>query len=77
MPANHATPVAANLAYISNNSPPVVPSAVVQPELDFSPFVPRSSVPAAKFVPYGNSLAGFDGNVAQFSQPVRIVRGFS
>ncbi|XP_022976186.1 polyadenylate-binding protein-interacting protein 4-like [Cucurbita maxima] len=70
MPANHATPVAANLAYISNNSPPVVPSAVIQPELDFSPFVPRSSVPAAKFVPYGNSLAGFDGNVAQFSQPM-------
>ncbi|XP_022151015.1 uncharacterized protein LOC111019035 isoform X3 [Momordica charantia] len=69
MTASPATPVVANVAYISNSSP-VVPVAVAQPEVEFSPFVPRSSVPPAKFVPYGNSIAGFGGNVAQFSQPM-------
>lgn len=69
MSAIPAAPVAANVAYISNNLP-IVPVAVAQPEVEFSHFVPRSSVPAAKFVPFGNSIAGFGGNVAQFSQPM-------
>ena len=77
MSATPAAPVAANVAYIPNNSP-VLPVPVAQPEVEFSPFVPRSPVPAAKFVPYGNSISGFGGNVPQFSQPVRIVwAGFS
>ena len=71
-----ATP-AAPVAYISNNTP-VLHVPVAQPEVVFSPFVPRSPVPAAKFVPYDNSISGFGGNVAQFSQPVPIVwAGFS
>lgn len=75
--ATPAAPVAANVAYIPNNSP-VLPVPVAQPEVEFSPFVPRSPVPPTKFVPYGNSIAGFGGNVPQFSQPVRIVwAGFS
>ncbi|CAK9321846.1 unnamed protein product [Citrullus colocynthis] len=69
MSATPAAPVAANVAYIPNNTP-VLPVPVAQPEVEFSPFVPRSPVPAAKFVPYGNSIAGFGGNVAQFSQPM-------
>ncbi|XP_038906325.1 polyadenylate-binding protein-interacting protein 4-like [Benincasa hispida] len=69
MSATPAAPMAANVAYIPNNSP-VLPVPVAQPEVEFSPFVPRSPVPAAKFVPYGNSIAGFGGSVAQFSQPM-------
>ncbi|KAG7024851.1 hypothetical protein SDJN02_13670, partial [Cucurbita argyrosperma subsp. argyrosperma] len=61
-----ATP-AAPVSYISNNTPVHVP--VAQPEVVFSPFVPLSPVPTAKFVPYDNSISGFGGNVAQFSQP--------
>ncbi|KAL0550054.1 hypothetical protein IC582_014552 [Cucumis melo] len=67
--ATPAAPVAANVAYIPNNSP-VLPVPVAQPEVEFSPFVPRSPVPPTKFVPYGNSIAGFGGNVPQFSQPM-------
>ncbi|CAL5341739.1 unnamed protein product [Camellia sinensis] len=72
--ANHrsvtppAVPTVANVAYIPDNFP-VVPIASAQPEVEISPFVPRSSLPV-KFVPYGNFVAGSGIGDSQYSQPI-------
>ncbi|KAL7186539.1 hypothetical protein ACSBR2_028302 [Camellia fascicularis] len=72
--ANHrsvtppAVPTVANVAYIPDNFP-VVPIASAQPEVEISPFVPRSSLPV-KFVPYGNLVAGSGIGDSQYSQPI-------
>lgn len=66
--ANPPVPTVASRTYIPNTSP-AVPVAAAQPEIEFSPFVSRSSVPV-KFVPYGN-LPGGNGTISsQFSQPI-------
>ncbi|KAE8125569.1 hypothetical protein FH972_020355 [Carpinus fangiana] len=66
--ATPSVPTAANMSYIPNNSP-AVPVAAVQPEIEFSPFASRSSMPI-KFVPYGNFTAGNGVSSSQFSQPI-------
>ncbi|XP_059444988.1 polyadenylate-binding protein-interacting protein 4 isoform X1 [Corylus avellana] len=66
--ATPSVPTVANMSYIPNNSP-AVPVAAVQPEIEFSPFASRSSVPI-KFVPYGNFTAGNGVSSSQFSQPI-------
>ena len=63
-----AVPTVANVAYIPDNYP-VVPIASAQPEVEISPFVPRSSLPV-KFGPYGNFVAGSGIGDSQYSQPV-------
>jgi len=50
-----------------------VPVGAAQPEIEFSPFSSRSSMPV-KFVPYGNFTAGNGVSSSQFSQPVCIIR---
>ncbi|XP_052301208.1 uncharacterized protein LOC7454436 isoform X5 [Populus trichocarpa] len=59
-----AVPTVPSMAYIPSNSP-VVPVAVVQPEVGI-PCAPRSSVPA-KFPPYSNLTAVNGGSGSQFS----------
>ncbi|XP_010276068.1 PREDICTED: uncharacterized protein LOC104610912 isoform X2 [Nelumbo nucifera] len=60
-------PAIANMAYIPNSSP-VVPVACPQPEIEISPFAPRSSLPV-KLVQY-NPVAGNGSSGSQYSQPV-------
>lgn len=67
-----AAPAAASVAYIPDNIP-VVPIASAQPEVEMSPYVPRSSLPA-KLAPYGNLMAGNGFSDSQYSQPVCPVK---
>ncbi|KAI8557601.1 hypothetical protein RHMOL_Rhmol04G0022500 [Rhododendron molle] len=59
-------PAAASVAYIPDTFP-VVPIASAQPEVEISPYVPRSSLPA-KLAPYGNLMAGNGFSDSQYSQ---------
>lgn len=63
---------AASVAYIPDNFP-VVPIASAQPEIEISPYVPRSSLPA-KLAPYGNLMAGNGFSDSQYSQSVCLVK---
>ncbi|XP_031116396.1 uncharacterized protein LOC116020072 [Ipomoea triloba] len=60
-------PTVPTMAY-APDSCPVLPVATPEPEVEISPFVPRSSVPI-KFVQCNNMVAG-NGNIdVQYSQP--------
>lgn len=58
---------AANMVYIPNSSP-VVPVASIQPEVGFSTFASRPSVPV-KIAQYSNLTVGNGSSGSQFSQP--------
>ncbi|KAL6975281.1 hypothetical protein U1Q18_024075 [Sarracenia purpurea var. burkii] len=60
-----AVPTAPNVAYLPDSFS-MVPIASAQPEVEISPFVPRSSLPV-KFLPYGNLVAGNGVSESQFS----------
>ncbi|KAL8098625.1 uncharacterized protein LOC141686960 isoform X1 [Apium graveolens] len=59
-------PAATSVAYMTETSP-VVSISTAQPEVELSPFVPRS-VPV-KYVPYGGLVSSNGGTDMQYSQP--------
>lgn len=59
-------PAATNVAYITETSP-VVSISTAQPEVEISPFVPRSM--PVKYVPYGGLVSTNGGTDMQYSQP--------
>lgn len=67
-----AVPTVTSVAYIPDNFP-MVPIPSAQPEVEISPYVTRSSLPA-KFAPYGNLTAGNGVSDSQYSQSVCPVK---
>ncbi|XP_074348178.1 uncharacterized protein LOC141686960 isoform X2 [Apium graveolens] len=64
-------PAATSVAYMTETSP-VVSISTAQPEVELSPFVPRS-VPV-KYVPYGGLVSSNGGTDMQYSQPLMVGR---
>lgn len=62
-------PVVPTATYIPDNSS-VVSISTAQPEVEISPFAPRSL--PMKFIPYGSLASGNGGSDIQYPQPVSI-----
>ncbi|KAK3014484.1 hypothetical protein RJ639_009387 [Escallonia herrerae] len=61
-------PVMPSMPYVPDSFP-LLSIGTPQPEIEISPFAPRSSLPM-KLVPYGNLVAEIADNEMQYSQPI-------
>ncbi|KAK2990008.1 hypothetical protein RJ640_004686 [Escallonia rubra] len=61
-------PVMPSMPYVPDSFP-LLSIGTPQPEIEISPFAPRSSLPM-KLVPYGNLVAEIGDNEMQYSQPI-------
>ncbi|KAK3027951.1 hypothetical protein RJ639_039418 [Escallonia herrerae] len=61
-------PVMPSMPYVPDSFPSLS-IGTPQPEIEISPFAPRSSLPM-KLVPYGNLVAEIGDNEMQYSQPI-------